>query len=167
VKGTSYEASYPVFLSVSSLLDPSVSLSVHLLSSHASNWRKRLVKGKGEVVPVLHKAPRHEGVLGEWRYSSTHSLTSVLDGGEWSASLTGRFTSRERAPGTHLIRGLVDPRDAVVKREIPSPCRDLTPRSSSQQPSAIPLSYPGSMRGQYKYKSTRDERYFVDALFAV
>jgi len=30
--------------------------------------------------------PRHEGVLGEWRYSSTHSLTSVLDGGEWSAS---------------------------------------------------------------------------------
>jgi len=26
-------------------------------------------------------APRYEGVLGEWRYSSTHSLASVLDGG--------------------------------------------------------------------------------------
>jgi hypothetical protein len=24
--------------------------------------------------------------VGEWRYSSTHSLTSALDGGEWSAS---------------------------------------------------------------------------------
>jgi len=27
-----------------------------------------------------------EGVLGEWRYSSTHSLTSALDGVEWSIS---------------------------------------------------------------------------------
>jgi hypothetical protein len=27
-------------------------------------------------------APRHEGVLREWSYSSTHSLTSALDGGE-------------------------------------------------------------------------------------
>jgi hypothetical protein len=30
--------------------------------------------------------PRHEGVLGEWRYSATHSLISALDGSEWSAS---------------------------------------------------------------------------------
>jgi hypothetical protein len=29
------------------------------------------------------------------------SLTSALDGGEWSASHPGRFTPRERAPGTH------------------------------------------------------------------
>jgi hypothetical protein len=35
------------------------------------------VKVKGKVVP---------DVLGEWRYSSTHSLTSELDGGVWSAS---------------------------------------------------------------------------------
>jgi hypothetical protein len=34
---------------------------------------------------------------------STYSLTSVLDGGEWSVSLPGRFTSREKAPGTHWI----------------------------------------------------------------
>jgi hypothetical protein len=27
--------------------------------------------------------PLHEGVLGEWAYSSAHSLTSALDGGEW------------------------------------------------------------------------------------
>jgi hypothetical protein len=30
--------------------------------------------------------------LGEWRYSFTHSLTSALVGGEWSASRPGRFT---------------------------------------------------------------------------
>jgi len=41
--------------------------------------------------------------LGEWNYSSTHSLISTLDGGEWSASRTGRFTLSERAPGTHWI----------------------------------------------------------------
>jgi hypothetical protein len=32
-----------------------------------------------------------------WRYSSTHSLTSAIDGGEWSASRPSRFTPRKRA----------------------------------------------------------------------
>jgi len=41
--------------------------------------------------------------LGEWRYSSIYSLTSALDGGEWSASRPGHFTPRERAPGAHWI----------------------------------------------------------------
>jgi hypothetical protein len=35
--------------------------------------------------------------------------------------------------------------DAVVKRKIPSPCRDSNPRSSSPYPNAIPLSYPGTI----------------------
>jgi hypothetical protein len=35
-----------------------------------------LIKVKGKVVSVLHSEPRHEDILGEWRYSSTHSLTS-------------------------------------------------------------------------------------------
>jgi len=39
--------------------------------------------------------------LGERTYSSTHSLTSALDGGEWSVSNPGRFSPRERAPRTH------------------------------------------------------------------
>jgi hypothetical protein len=55
--------------------------------------------------------------------SSTHSLTSALDGSEWSASRPSRFTPRERAPGTHRIGGWVGSRaiqDAVVKRIIPS-----------------------------------------------
>jgi hypothetical protein len=76
-------------------------------------------------------APRHEGVL-EWRYSSTHSLTSALDGGEWSASCPVRFIPRERATGTHWIGGWVGPRavlDAVVKRRIPSTRRESIPRT--------------------------------------
>jgi hypothetical protein len=40
----------------------------------------------------------HEDVLRKWRYSATHSLTSALDGGEWSASGPGRFTPSERTP---------------------------------------------------------------------
>jgi hypothetical protein len=42
-------------------------------------------------------------------YRSTF-LTSTLAGGQWSASRPGRFTPKERAPGTHLIGGWVDPR---------------------------------------------------------
>jgi hypothetical protein len=81
---------------------------------------------------VLNQAPRHEGVLGEWRYRSTHSLTPALDGGEWSASRPCRFTPKERAPGTHWIGGWVGPRavlDAVVKRKRPSPRRESNPRT--------------------------------------
>jgi hypothetical protein len=98
-------------------------------------WRSSKVSrdrvGKSKV-PVLNKAPRHEDIFGEWRYSSTHSLTSPLDRSEWSASRPGRFTSRERAPGTHWIGGWVGPTgvlDAVVKRKIPSPRRESNPRA--------------------------------------
>jgi hypothetical protein len=73
-------------------------------------------------------------IFGEWRYSSTHSLTSALDGGEWSVSRPGRFTPRERTPCTHCNGGWVGPRaglDALVKRKIPSPAgnRTLEPQS--------------------------------------
>jgi hypothetical protein len=62
--------------------------------------------GRGKVVPKHHAMKTY---WGEWRYSSTHSLTSAL-GGEWSASRPGRFTRRKRAPGTHWIGGWVGPR---------------------------------------------------------
>jgi hypothetical protein len=68
-----------------------------------------------------------------------HSLTSAPDGGEWSASRPGRFTSSERAPGTHWIGGWVGPRavlDAMVKRKVPSPCRESNPRTPIFQPVA-------------------------------
>jgi hypothetical protein len=73
---------------------------------------------------------------GEWMYSSTHSLTSALNGGEWSASLRGRFNPRKKAPGTHHIGGWVGPKvvlDAVVKRKIPTPRRESNPRTSIVQ----------------------------------
>jgi hypothetical protein len=77
-------------------------------------------------------APRHEGILGEWTYSSTHSLISALHGGEWSASSPAAFTPRKRAPGTHWIGGWVGPRDgpdAAVKRKIPNPRQESNPRN--------------------------------------
>jgi hypothetical protein len=80
----------------------------------------------------FNRAPRHEDVLGEWRYSSIHSLTSALVGDEWSTSRPGRFTPRERTPGTLWIAGWVGPGavlDAVVKRKVPSPRRESNPRT--------------------------------------
>jgi hypothetical protein len=82
-------------------------------------------------------SPRYEDVMREWSYRSTHSLTSALDGGEWSASRPGRFTPRERAPVTHWIGDWVGPRaglDVVLRRKIPSPCRDLNPDHSARSP---------------------------------
>jgi len=58
--------------------------------------------------------------LGEWRYSSVHSLTLALDGGDWSTSRSGHFTSGKRARGNHLIRSWVGLRaclDAVIKKK--------------------------------------------------
>jgi hypothetical protein len=88
---------------------------------------------------VCYNPPRHENVLGKWKYSSTHSLTSALDGGTWSASRPGRFTPRERAAGTHCIGGWVGPRavlEAVVKRNLPSPHRESNHSTPIAQPVA-------------------------------
>jgi hypothetical protein len=66
-----------------------------------------------------------------------HTSTSAPYGGEWSASRSGRFTTRERAPGTHWIGGWVGPRtvlDAVVKRKILSSRRESNPRTPIVQP---------------------------------
>jgi hypothetical protein len=91
-------------------------------------------KSKGKVVSLLlfNWAPRHEGVLEEWRYSSTHSLTSALGGGEWSDSRPRSSTPRERAPGNSWIGCWVGPRavlDVAVKRKIPSPRRESNTRT--------------------------------------
>jgi len=64
-------------------------------------------------------------------------VTSALGGGEWSASCTGCFTPRERAPDTHWIGGWVGPRtslDAFVKRKIHSPCQESNPGTLIIQP---------------------------------
>jgi hypothetical protein len=95
------------------------------------------VQGKGNV-PLFNSAPRREEVLGEWMYRSMRSLTSTLDGCEWSASHPDHFISRERAPGTHWIGCWVGSRaglDAVAKRKIPSPSRN----SNSDHPIFQPV----------------------------
>jgi hypothetical protein len=49
-------------------------------------------------------------------------LISALDGGEWSTSLSGRLTLRERAPTTHCIGEWMDftpgMETVVAKRKI-------------------------------------------------
>jgi hypothetical protein len=47
-----------------------------------------MVKGKGKGLPTTG----HEGPEWEYRYSTTLSLTSALDGGGWSTPRPGRFT---------------------------------------------------------------------------
>jgi hypothetical protein len=76
------------------------------------------VKVKVKLSLCFNRAPRHEGVLGEWRYSSMHSLSSALDGREWSALRPGRFTPRERAPGTHWIEGCIRNGNKIMTSEL-------------------------------------------------
>jgi len=47
-----------------------------------------------------------------------HSLTSALNGGKWSASHPGRFTSRERAPQYPLDRRLGGPTTYLEIRDL-------------------------------------------------
>jgi hypothetical protein len=54
-----------------------------------------------------------------WRYNST--ILDLSTRWRWSASLPGRFTPGEIAPGTHWIGGWVGPRiglDGVENRNI-------------------------------------------------
>jgi hypothetical protein len=69
-------------------------------------------------------------------YRSGGIAPRILDLGSrwrWVVSFTpGRFTPRERAPGTHWIGAWVGPRtvlDAVVKRKILSHRRESNPRT--------------------------------------
>jgi hypothetical protein len=88
-------------------------------------------KGKGKL-PVLYSAPCHEDVLGSWRYSSTHSLMSVVDGGEWSGTCPSCFTPRERAPSTHWIGGWMGSRAGLdmVSEKNSQPLPGIEPLSS-------------------------------------
>jgi hypothetical protein len=90
-------------------------------------------------VPVLNLAPRHEGVLVEWSYSSTYSLTSVLDGDEWSASLPGRFIPRVKSPLYPLDRRLGGPQSRSGRGgegKNSQPCRESNTDHPIVQPAA-------------------------------
>jgi hypothetical protein len=84
-------------------------------------------------------SPGHEVLLGEWRYSCTHSSTLALDGCEWSASRPGRFTPpppRGKSIWYPLDRRLGGRQNQSGRggeeKNSPSPCRDSNPQSSSR-----------------------------------
>jgi hypothetical protein len=52
-----------------------------------------IIKGKGKP----HPRTGHQGPEGEYRYSSTFSLTSALNGGEWSTPRPGRSTPKKES----------------------------------------------------------------------
>jgi hypothetical protein len=57
-------------------------------------------------------------------------ITSVLDGGQWSASCPSHFTPGEGASNTHLIGSWIGPRASVymvVKRKITAPYSESNP----------------------------------------
>jgi hypothetical protein len=95
-------------------------------------------EGKGKVVPVLKLSTT------PWRRIGGGGIAPrILVLGtkrRWVVSLTTRpLFSRERASGTHHIGSLVSPRaglDSVVKRKIPTPCRELNPQTRIVQPVA-------------------------------
>jgi hypothetical protein len=95
-----------------------VSLSIyHCTQAHArthTHWHKQTycLSGNTEGKVKVHPRTGHEGPEVEYRYSSTLSLTSALDGGGWSRPRPGRV-----APGKEtrypLYRGLGGSRDGL------------------------------------------------------
>jgi len=55
---------------------------VNQIQMSGTGGRGKVRLGRSKVVPVFfNSAPHNEGVLGDWRYSSTYSLTLALGGG--------------------------------------------------------------------------------------
>jgi hypothetical protein len=97
-------------------------------TSHIMNIRFQIKEWEGNV----HPRTGHENPAGEQRYSSTLSLTSVLDTGGWSTPHPSRFTPRKR-PGTHCTGGWVGPRAGPDRRGISRLYWDSTSRLSSPE----------------------------------
>jgi hypothetical protein len=85
-------------------------------------------------------------------YSSTHSLTSALDGGECSASRHGRFTPRGKSPWYPLDRRLRGPQSRSgcggleKNSQLPPGIEPQNPDRLASSPALYRLSYHGSCR---------------------
>jgi hypothetical protein len=98
-----------------------------------------IVKGKGKVLPKTG----HEGPEGEYRYSSTLSLTLALDGGGWSTPRPGHFTpgKQTRYP---FYRRLGGPQGWSGRlRKISTPPGIQSPDRPARSESLYRLSYRG------------------------
>jgi hypothetical protein len=108
-------------------------LTVAHLRGYTKSFQTESIKVKVKLFLCFNRAPRREGVLGEWRCSSTHSLISALD------EVSGQLHAPANLPpgkGTHLIGGWVGPRTFRMRwwrEKFPAPAgnRNLEPRSSS------------------------------------
>jgi hypothetical protein len=110
------------------------------------------------VLLLCNWAPRHEGVLGEWRHSPTHSLTSTLDG------LGGKLHApaalpQGKSPWYPLDRKMDGPqsrsgRGGEEKNSQPLPgIEPQNPDRPARSPALYRLSYHGSFMLKVAKKS--------------
>jgi hypothetical protein len=83
-------------------------------------------KGKGKVLPRIG----HEGPEGEYRYSSTLSLTLTVDGVGGQRNTPAALPPGKR-PGSHYKGGWVGPRAGLDGCEKSRPHRDSIPGPSN------------------------------------
>jgi hypothetical protein len=120
------------------------------------------INSRGEARGIFHLClkvkvmslclTKHHAMKTYWEVEVYAFLTLALDGDEWSASRPGRFTPRERAPGTHWIGGWVGPRailDRVMRGKISWESKSRTPNHPARSPALYPLSYYSSVTGQH------------------
>jgi hypothetical protein len=98
---------------VSTCTAPQATRSLYASSGNCAHYTR---KAKGKVAPVLrlHAMNTYRKMAVKLRtHTHTHTHTfscSTLDGGEWSASRTGRFYLRVKNPRYPLYRGWVGSR---------------------------------------------------------
>jgi hypothetical protein len=113
---------------------PAIGLFWHLSTSGTTV--ELMVKVKVQVVPVLNWAPRHEGILGEWMYSSFFDLGTRCG---WVVSFTPQLLYPQgKSPWYPLGRRLGGPQSCSgcsgEEKNSQSPCQELNPRTLIVQP---------------------------------
>jgi hypothetical protein len=78
----------------------------------STNTNREVIKERQKLFLTKYHAKKTYGRAEVQR----HSSTSVLDGGEWLASLSGRFTPREKVPIYLPDRKMVGARRDVINR---------------------------------------------------
>jgi hypothetical protein len=91
----------------------------------------------------FHPRSGHEGPDEEYRYSSSLSLTSALNGAGCSTPRIGRFTPRERDPVPILEEAGWAPGPVWTDAENPAPNGIRSPERPVRSESLYRLRYPG------------------------